>query len=87
MIRPDPLQLPETAGRHKSIMPAANIDDRAAAWLAWVGVSIAAAMVGAYGLALVGFVGVELAVMAFGWGMAWSAATPRVLRAIGRRLR
>ncbi len=78
--RPDPLQLPETAG-------ASRIDDRTAAWLAWVGVSVAAAMASAYALALVGFVGVELGIMAFGFGMAWSAATPRLLRAIWRWLR
>ncbi len=79
--RPDPLQLPSTAG------PASRIDDRTAAWLAWVGVSVAAAMAGAYALALVGFVGVELAVMGFGFGMAWSAATPRVLRIVSRWVR
>ena len=80
--RPDPLQLPETAGADRF-----RIDDRMATWLAWVGVSVAAAMAGAYALALVGFVGVELAVMGFGWGCVWSAATPRILRAIWRWLR
>jgi hypothetical protein len=77
----DPLQLPETAGATP------RIDDRTAAWLAWVAVSIAVAMAGAYGLALVGFVGVELAVMAFAWGCAWSAMTPTVLRRIKRWVR
>ena len=79
--RPDPLQLPETAG------DAPRLDAVSAAWLAWVAVSIVAALGGAYALALAGLVGVELAVAAFAWGMAWSAATPRILRAIGRQLR
>ncbi len=61
--------------------------DHTAAWLVWVGVSMAAAMAGAYGLALVGFRGIELAILAFGWGCAWSAATPRVLRIVSRWVR
>ncbi len=61
--------------------------DLTASWLAWAGVTVVAAMAGAYLLALVGFIGVELAVMGFGFGMTWGAATPKLLRVIGRRLR
>ena len=81
MTRSDPLQLPETAG------DGPRLDAVSAAWLTWVAVSIIAALAGAYVLALVGLVGIELAVAAFAWGMAWSAATPQILRATGRRVR
>lgn len=56
-------------------------------WLAWVAVSIVAAIGGAYGLAIVGFRSVELAVMAFAWGMVWCALTPRLLRTLSRWVR
>ncbi|HET7030348.1 MAG TPA: hypothetical protein VFI34_07540 [Candidatus Limnocylindrales bacterium] len=77
----DPLQLPETAGDDVAPRP---MSIATSSWLGWVAVSIVAAMAGVYGLALLGFVGVELAVLAFAWGMAWSALTPRVLRRVGR---
>ena len=55
-----------------------------AAWLGWAGLTIVLGVVVDYGLALVGFRGTDLALVAFGAGLAWSAATPRVLRLVWR---
>lgn len=55
-------------------------------WLAWGGVSV----IVAYAAALaVGFLlpNYETSIVLFGVGCAWSASTPAVIRAIGRRLR
>jgi hypothetical protein len=79
MIR-DPLQFPEAAGPDL-VSPATRI------WLGWVGLSVVVAVVVAYGGALIGFHGTDLAIVAFGWGCAWSALTPVVIRRIGRWMR
>ena len=48
-------------------------------WLTWAALSIVVAVGGAY-LAAFAFRSVEASIVTFAAGMAWSAATPRVLR-------
>jgi hypothetical protein len=76
MSRPDPLQLPETAGEVLVSRPMAT-------WLSWSALSIAVAVGSAIALSLV-WPHLEAAALAFGAGMAWSAATPRVIGKLGR---
>jgi hypothetical protein len=59
-----------------------------ATWLTWSGVSILVAVLTAIVIgSIFTMYRIEALTLAFGAGMGFSAATPRVLRAIGRRLR
>jgi hypothetical protein len=57
------------------------------AWLAWAGVSTLIGVTADYVLAIVGFRGTDLALVMFGIGLTWSAATPPVLARLARRIR
>lgn len=57
-----------------------------AAWLYWSALSVVVAAVCTVAVAMV-LPNLEAAAITFGLGMAWSAATPVLLRAIGRRIR
>ena len=72
----DPLTLPQTAGD-----PAPS--RVTSAWLAWTAVSIVVGTVSSIALSLL-WPHLETAVLTFGLGVGWSAATPRILRALGR---
>ena len=59
-----------------------------ATWLTWSALSLVAAVV--TGIAAGGLLPrltIEACVLAFAVGMAWSAATPRILRHVSRRVR
>jgi hypothetical protein len=56
-----------------------------AAWLTWASLSIVVAVLTALAVAIA-LPYLEAAVVTFGLGMAYSAATPRLLRAIWHRL-
>jgi hypothetical protein len=56
-----------------------------AAWLTWSAVSIVVAVAAAV-IVAIALPNLEAAVVTFGIGMAYSAATPKLLRAIWRRL-
>lgn len=57
-------------------------------WLAWWSASVIVAYATAYAVALAyPGRGVEIALAAFAFGVAWVSVTPAVLRTIGRRLR
>ena len=77
--RPDPLQLPETGGEYL-LAPATRV------WLTWSGISIVVAVAAAV-IAGIALPNLEAAIVTFGLGMAYSAATPRILRIASRRLR
>ncbi len=57
-----------------------------AAWLTWSSISIVVAVAAAV-IVAIALPSLEAAVVTFGIGMAWSAATPRILRRASRRLR
>jgi hypothetical protein len=57
-----------------------------AAWLTWSAISIVVAVATAV-IVAIALPNLEAAVVTFGIGMGWSAATPRILRWSSRRLR
>jgi hypothetical protein len=80
--RPDPMQLPETAGTElvPLLAPAMRV------WLAWTAVTIVVDVVVAIALVLV-WPHLEAAVLAFAGGIGWATLTPLVIRRLGRALR
>jgi hypothetical protein len=58
-----------------------------ATWLTWSGVSTVVGVVAAYAVGAVIQTSIETGIVLFAIGCMWSAATPKVLRIISRRLR
>lgn len=56
-------------------------------WLAWAGLSTVVAVGSAYAVGILIRTSIETGVVLFGIGLAWSAATPAVLKLLIRKLR